>query len=286
VTSAVVLDAPAKVNLALEVIGRREDGYHELRSVFATVDLHDRVRVAPARTLDVRLSPPVPVAAGAELAGRAVRALAVASGREAHAYIRIRKRIPVAAGLGGGSSDAGTVLRALARLWQVDADLVALGAAIGSDVPFFAAGVDFALVAGRGERVSPLPLPVVPLWIVLVTLPVRVATASVFAALREDEWSVGYASERLADTFRDRSVGPLVVRELARNDLLAAAERVCPAIAEARAVGERRGVTLALSGSGPTMFAVADDAAGAIRIARGLRRDGLRARAHRLGSDI
>ena len=281
-----VLDAPAKINLALEVIGRRDDGYHELRSVFATLELRDRVRVAPARTLDVRLSPPVSVAPGAELARRAALALAAASGHEARAYVRIRKRIPVAAGLGGGSSDAGTALRALALLWDVDADLVALGAAIGSDVPFFASGVDFAMVAGRGERVLPLPSPVVPIWIALVTLSARVPTASVFAALREDEWSVGYASERLADAFRDRSVAPALVRELARNDLLGAAERVCPAIAEARAVGQRRGVTLALSGSGPTLFAVADDEGDAIRIARTLRRDGLRVRARRLGSDI
>ena len=274
------------MNLVLEVLGRREDGYHELRSVFATADLSDRVRVAPARTLDVRLSPPVPVTRGAELAGRAARALAALSGREALAHVRIRKRIPVAAGLGGGSSDAGTVLRALARLWRVDADLVALGAAIGADVPFFAAGEAFALVAGRGERVAALPAPPQPLWVALVTLSARVPTASVFAALREDEWSVGYASERLADAFRDRSVDPTLVRELARNDLLAAAERVCPAIAEARALAKRRGATLVLSGSGPTLFAVADDEADAIRIARGLRRDGLRARARRLGSHV
>ncbi len=280
---AVVLHAPAKLNLALEVIGRREDGYHELRSVFATLDLHDRVRVAPARMLDVRLSPPLDAAPSDELSARAARALAAVSGCEALAHLRIRKRIPVAAGLGGGSSDAGTALRALALLWRVDADLVALGAAIGSDVPFFASGAPFALVAGRGERVAPLPAPRRALWVALVTLPVRVPTAGVFAALRQDEWSVGYASERLADAFRDGSVDPPLVRELARNDLLAAAERVCLAIAEACAIAERRGVTLVLSGSGPTLFAVGDDEADAIRIARGLRAGGLRARARRLG---
>ena len=103
---AIVLAAPAKINLTLEVTGRRADGYHDLASVFATIGLCDRVRVAKARSLDVRLSPPLALAPGDDLASRAVRALAAASGRDPAAHVRIRKRIPIASGLGGGSSDA------------------------------------------------------------------------------------------------------------------------------------------------------------------------------------
>src|SRR5256884_6899891 len=156
--------APAKVNLTLEVLGSRPDGYHELASVFATVDLRDRVRVAPWRALDVKIVPTVDAPRGDDLASRAVRALADASGRPALAHVRVAKRIPVAAGLGGGSSDAGAVLRGLARVWRCELDLVALGATIGSDIPFFAAGADFALVEGRGERVRALRPPGDRLW--------------------------------------------------------------------------------------------------------------------------
>src|SRR5688572_20318120 len=176
---AVVLMAPAKVNLTLEVLGRRSDGYHELASVFATVDLSDRVRVAPSRELDVRIAPAVGAPAGEDLASRAVRALADASARPALAHVRVRKRIPVAAGLGGGSSDAGAVLRGLARVWRLDGvDLTPVAAQVGSDVPFFVSNAAYALVRGRGELIETLPAQA-PIWIALVQLPQRVPTAEV-----------------------------------------------------------------------------------------------------------
>ena len=170
--------APAKVNLTLEVLGERADGYHEIASVMATVDLRDDVRVGPAKALEVRIGPDVGAPRGDDLASRAARVLAASIGREPHARVRIRKRIPVAAGLGGGSSDAGAVLRALAHLWGVDADLAAIGATVGSDVPFFARACAVALVGGRGERIEALP-PAAGLWIALVTVPARLATGAV-----------------------------------------------------------------------------------------------------------
>ena len=279
---AVVLKAPAKVNLTLEVLGPRADGYHEIASVFATLDLCDRVRVAPWRELDVRVAPPVDAAAGDDLASRAVRALADASGRPALAHVRVRKRIPVAAGLGGGSSDAGTVLRALARAWRLNGlDLGAIGARVGSDVPFFASGAAYALVRGRGERVEALPAPD-PFWIALVRLPLRLSTADVFAAHRAKP-STGERSAGLAKVLRDRRATVATLRELLHNDLRDAAERVAPAIADARELASSAGVDLAMSGSGPSLFALGDDRAHAIRIARRLRRAGLQARAFRLG---
>ena len=280
---AVVHAAPAKLNLALEVLGRRDDGYHELRSIFATVDLADRVRVAAGRDLDVRIRPAVDTRAGTDLGTRAVLAIAAATGRAPLAHVRIRKRIPVAAGLGGGSSDAGAVLAALAAIWGVEVDLAAIAAAVGSDVPFFVSKAPYALVAGRGERIVPLAAPAVAVWAVLVRLPVRVATPAVFAELRPAEWSDGRAVEALAAVFAAGKIDPARIRAVAPNGLQAAAERLCPAIADARRVAEAKGIALRLSGSGPTLFWIADDRADALRVARILRRAGLDSRARVLG---
>jgi 4-diphosphocytidyl-2-C-methyl-D-erythritol kinase len=278
----VVLMAPAKVNLTLEVLGPRSDGYHELASVFATVDLRDRVRVAPWRALDVRIAPDVGAAAGDDLASRAVRALADASARPALAHVRIRKRIPVASGLGGGSSDAAAVLRGLARVWRLDGvDLLPVAARVGSDVPFFVSGAAYALIRGRGELVEALPAPE-PFWIALVQLREHVSTVDVFGAHRTRP-SNGERSAKLAKALRDRKVSVAAIRECLHNDLLEAAERVAPAIADARKNASAMGIDLAMSGSGPSLFALGDDRAHAIRITRRLRRAGLRARIFRLG---
>jgi 4-diphosphocytidyl-2-C-methyl-D-erythritol kinase len=282
VSRAVVLMAPAKVNLTLEVLGTRADGYHELASVFATIDLRDRVRVAPWRKLDVRIAPAVGGATGDDLASRAVRALAEASGRPALAHVRVRKRIPVASGLGGGSSDAGAVLRGLSHAWRLDgADLAPVAARVGSDVPFFVSGAAYALVRGRGELVEALPSPE-PMWIVLVQLREHVSTALVFGAHRIKPTN-GERSANLAKALRDRKVTAVVIRDAIHNDLSEAAERIAPAIADARKTASRVGIDLAMSGSGPSLFTLGDDRAHAIRISRRLRHEGLRARVFRLG---
>ncbi len=282
-TRAVTLLAPAKINLALAVTGKRSDGYHDLRSVFATIDLADRVRVAPYRRLEVRIVPDVGAPPGGELASRAVSAMAQAVGREPRAFVHVRKRIPVAAGLGGGSSDAGAVLRALATMWQhPDVDLVALAATLGSDVPFFASGARFALVTGRGERVDPLP-GLAGMHVVIVRLGARLATPDVFAALRSEDRRADGAVDALLGGFARHTVTPQLLRDNARNDLLGAAERLCPAVADARVRAAEHGIALSLSGSGPTLFAIADDRRHALRTARALRRIGLAAHAHTLG---
>ena len=275
-----MLLAPAKINLALAVTGKREDGYHDLRSVFATIDLADRVRVAPSQHLEVRIAPDVGAPRGDDLASRAVRAMAAATGHDAAAFVQIRKRVPVAAGLGGGSSDAAAVIRALATIWRRDdVDLVAVAATVGSDVPFFVRGARVALVSGRGERVDPLPAPP-PMHVVIVRSRLRLSTTDVFAALRSDDRGAMVSVDSVRGAFAQRSVTAELLREHAKNDLLAAAERLCPEIAQARARAAHRGIQLALSGSGPTLFTVADDRRDALRIARILRRIGLAAHAH------
>ena len=279
-TRAVTLLAPAKINLALAITGERADGYHELRSVFATIDLADRVRVAPSRTLEVRIAPGVGAPRGDDLASRAVRAMAAATGHDAAAFVHIRKRVPVAAGLGGGSSDAGAVIRALATIWRHgDVDLVAVAATVGSDVPFFVSGARVALVSGRGERVDPLPDPTA-MNVVIVRSRLRLSTTDVFAALRSDDRGAIVSVDSMRDAFARGIATAQLLRENARNDLLAPAERLCPEIVETRSHAAQRGIHLSLSGSGPTLFTVADDRRDALRMARILRRIGLAAHAH------
>ena len=287
--------APAKINLTLEVLGRRADGYHDLASVMTTVDLYDDVRIGPARALDVRIRPPihpggpaVDAPRGEDLASRAVRAIAAACGREPNVHVIVRKRIPVAAGLGGGSSDAGAVLRAVRDLWELgDIDLMPIAAAVGSDVPFFAAGCVLARVGGRGEHVEPIAPsslpggPAEPLWISLVTPPARSATRDVCAAF-DGPRGDGRATDEVVRLFATGTATPAALRARACNDLTAAAERVSPIVAEARAAARERGIDLHVSGSGPSLFAIADDRAHAIRMSRSLRRAGLRARPHAL----
>jgi 4-diphosphocytidyl-2-C-methyl-D-erythritol kinase len=280
VTRGVALLAPAKINLALAVVGKRDDGFHELRSVFATIDLADRVRVATHRRLEVRIAPDVGAPRGDDLASRAVRAMAAATAHEAAAFVQIRKRVPVAAGLGGGSSDAGAVLRALATIWQrSDIDLVALAATVGSDVPFFASGARVAFVGGRGERVEPVPDPPA-MHVVIVRIRARLVTEHVFGAVRGEDRGAAAAVDALRDAFVRGRVTPELLRENARNDLLEPAQRLCPAVADARSRAAQRGIALSLTGSGPTLFAVADDRRDALRTARTLRRIGLVAHAH------
>src|SRR5438067_3178505 len=272
---SISLAAPAKLNLALAVVGTRPDGYHDLRSVFARLDLADEGSVAPHRRLAIRNTA---VLDGEDIAARAVRAMAATAARDPHAFVRIRKRIPLAAGLGGGSSDAAAVLRALARLWRAEVDLPRVAAEVGSDVPFFAHDISVALVSGRGEHVQPLPPRREPLHVVVVRPTLRLRTADVFAEHRADERHAGAHVDALASALEMRALTPDLVRVHAENDLLAAAERLCPAITSWRSAAAARGIALAMTGSGPTLFAVADDRADAIRMSRILRRAGLRAR--------
>ena len=265
------LAAHAKINLTLDVVGRRPDGFHELRSVFARVSLADEVRVRRARAWRVSIRPPL--ADRPDLAERAARDLARRVGRADAATIAIRKRIPVASGLGGGSSDAAHVLRALATLWRVDdATVLASAAAIGSDVPFFLDG-PLALVRGRGEQVQALDGG--PWWGALAFLGGRISTAAAFARLEPASWSDGTRTARLVDALRSRAVGAAELRELCGNDLDAVAVSLCPAIARLRA--ELSPTPLFLTGSGPALFAIAHDRGGALAIRRRIRRAGARA---------
>ena len=243
------LAAHAKVNLTLEVLGTRPDGYHELRSVVAEIPLHDDVELLDASAGEVTVemsgdgmeAPCVPCEAN--LAVRAARALAAAAGVPRGVHIRIVKRIPVGAGLGGGSADAAAVLNGLNELWGVGLSkerLCEIGAEVGSDVPALVLG-GMVLMEGRGERVRallqrarrPLSQSVGPFDdnFVLRVPPIYASTARVYAE------------------FRPEDCGKF------RNDLQPAACRLYPAIAETIAEMEAEGLgDVQMTGSGSAVF--------------------------------
>jgi 4-diphosphocytidyl-2-C-methyl-D-erythritol kinase len=182
--------APAKLNLFLHITGRRADGFHDLETVFQLVDLYDELTISLRQDDQILRNPPpddpvlAALPAADDLTVRAARLLQQHSGTRLGADIHVRKRIPVGGGMGGGSSDAACVLRALNLLWSLDlplAELAKLGLQLGSDVPVFVYGSN-AFASGRGEVLTPVALP--ERWYLVVQPPVAVATRTVFAAPR------------------------------------------------------------------------------------------------------
>ena len=176
--------APAKLNLMLHVVGRRPDGYHELQTVFQLIDLRDAIDIAVREDgLISRPSGPAGVSEDQDLVVRAARALKEATGTRLGARISVIKKIPLGGGLGGGSSDAATTLVALNQMWKTglnSAQLAAIGAKLGADVPVFVAGRS-AWAEGIGEKLTPVQLGK-DSWYLVIFPGVLVPTASVFQA--------------------------------------------------------------------------------------------------------
>jgi 4-diphosphocytidyl-2-C-methyl-D-erythritol kinase len=174
--------APAKLNLFLHVVGRREDGYHLLQSILTFIDYGDRLRFRKRNDGIIgRVNDLAGVAPGSDLALRAAKILQQETGIHFGADIELEKRIPIGGGLGGGSSDAATTLIVLNHLWETGltrAELQAIGLRLGADVPFFIFGQS-AFAEGVGEKLHPIDLP--QLWYLVLTPPVTVVTAQVFS---------------------------------------------------------------------------------------------------------
>ena len=266
--------APAKINLTLEILGRREDGYHALRSVMATVALTDDLTFAPSERFGFACEPP-------HLApdNLVVRAFAQVGLGDVPLAVTLHKAIPVGAGLGGGSSDAASVLRAAMGGAFGDAgtrDWIADARALGSDVPFFLAGAP-ALVEGTGERVTALGSPP-PWWVVLAVPDVHVATGPAYGMLAEERAASPMPSRPRAASATIRCGEALQRRDFAAvqsamcNDFEATIARAYPpvrALLDAlRAAGAPRPM---LSGSGGACFALTEREAGARAIADALR---------------
>ena len=269
-----VFRAPAKVNLTLHILGRREDGYHELDSIVAFAGVGDRLAFVPDAPLSLEVVGPTAEAAGPEgdnLVLKAARALAErVSGLRLGRFV-LWKQLPVAAGLGGGSSDAAAALRALAAhnsLAPNDPRLAEAARATGADVPV-CLDPRARRMGGMGERLS-APLGLKPLPAVLVNPRAASPTPAVFAGMGLAKGqSSGLAA--FAEPLDGDAVAALA---RGRNDMQASAERLTPAISQTLALlGEAGGARLVrMSGSGATCFALYADRHAAARAASWLRR--------------
>jgi len=251
------LPAPAKLNLFLRVTGRRADGYHELQTAYALIDLADWLdferRTDGLIVREGDLTGPVED----DLAVRAAYALQNASGTAFGATIGVSKRIPVGSGMGGGSSDAATTLVALNRLWDLNlprSDLSAIGLPLGADVPFFLHGGD-AFAEGIGERLTSIGLP--PMWFAIVWPRVHVSTREIFtdAGLTRNSKATKIADfSAVAAALADEAAGNLDLPSSLVNDLEPVARRRYPVIDEAIKRLSRFGAAR-MTGSGSAVFA-------------------------------
>ena len=239
--------APGKLNLFLHVLGRRADGMHELQTVFRLIDIGDRVGVRARKDAEIRFRG----AFGEEnLCARAARLLQATSGARQGADLELEKRLPVGGGLGGGSSDAATVLLVLNRRWNLNlarGELMKIGERLGADIPFFLYGRN-ALGEGAGERLEGIDL--APAWYLILAPQVSVSTREIFtdAALTRDT--------------KPLTMAPFLPGQ-GRNDLEAVAVRRYPQIAEHLEWLRAHRPQARMTGSGACVFAEFDEEAGA-----------------------
>jgi 4-diphosphocytidyl-2-C-methyl-D-erythritol kinase len=268
-SEACFVRAYAKINLTLDVLGQRSDGYHELATVMQTVDLHDTICLTATDDQRVQVICTTPALSNNDnLAARAVDKVRQYLGWRQGVRIELYKCIPTAAGLGGGSSDAAAVLLALRQWWQLplsSTDLLSMAASLGSDVPFFLTG-GLAFCEGRGERVTPLARywPPSMRWLLLLKPAISLSTAAVFRDLPASDYTDGTHSKAVASALHANSDPQL---EHLHNSLERGVLERYPAIAQARADLLSAGASVVrLSGSGPTFFAPFAELASAIQV--------------------
>jgi 4-diphosphocytidyl-2-C-methyl-D-erythritol kinase len=251
-----VLSAAAKVNLTLEVLSKRSDGYHEIATVMQTVDLVDRLTLEDADTLVLQASTAGVPTDNTNLVLRAAFALREAAHVDRGARISLDKRIPVAAGLGGGSADAAAALLGLNRLWGLRwprAKLEAVAVRLGMDVPFFLRGGG-ALASGRGEQLEPVDVGGSAL--ILVNPRFGSSTAEVYGRMTPAMYSDGKRAGAMIEALRSRRAARIAASLY--NSLEAAVAPVHPEIGRMKAALLAAGALGAvMSGSGPTVFGVA-----------------------------
>jgi 4-diphosphocytidyl-2-C-methyl-D-erythritol kinase len=261
----------------LDVLGRRADGYHELVTLMQTIDLHDTICLVETTDDSVHIRCNTPGLDNAEnLAVRAAQLVRQRLNIRRGLLLELHKSIPMAAGLGGGSSDAAAVLLALQRWWQLPltaSDLLEMAAALGSDVPFFLTG-GLALCEGRGERVTPLAphWPSTMRWLLLLKPAIAVSTATVFGNLPSSDYTTGMHSQVIRNALETG-------QELSRLDLHNGLARVVmeryPEVTSAYTDFQESGASLVrLSGSGPTLFAPFTELIQALEVQRRLQARG------------
>ncbi|MCU6710860.1 4-(cytidine 5'-diphospho)-2-C-methyl-D-erythritol kinase [Paenibacillus sp. J5C_2022] len=265
--------APAKINLLLDVLRKREDGYHEVEMIMTMVDLADRLEMSELPRDTIIISSQVGYIPLDEknLAFQAARLIKERYEVKQGVYIHLDKKIPVAAGLAGGSSDAAATLRGLNRLWRLNIpedELCELGAELGSDVPFCVTG-GTALASGRGEKLEPVDSPP-QCWVVLAKPPINVSTADVYGRLRANELkshpSIAGMRNALAGGSFHEMCGNL------GNVLETVTLELYPEVRQLKESMIRLGADgVLMSGSGPTVFGLVSKEAKLPRIYNGLR---------------
>ena len=254
--------APAKINLTLEVLAKRQDGFHEIRSVIQTINLCDSLRFQSSQSIEIKCDIPIWIPEES-LVSKTIKLLQETTGCSEGVTIKVDKRIPLMSGLGGDSSDAAATLRGLNEFWELGlsmGELLELASRLGSDVAFFLYR-DTALIEGRGERVTPLP-PLPNMWVVLVVpaVPGMLGkTKHLYASLKTSHYTDGQVTERLGESL-------WVGGEFTPSALFNTFENV----AFARFAGlnvyrehivEIGAADVHLVGSGPTLFTLVKDKA-------------------------
>jgi len=247
------VQAYAKINLTLEILGRRSDGFHEVKSILQTIDLADRMDFSPASRLRVDCDDPS-LDGDANLIWQAAVMLAERAGIEPGAHIFVRKRIPVGMGFGGGSSDAAMALLALNQLWGIGLpvnEIYSMAAKIGSDVSFFLQG-GTALTEGRGERVSALPaLAQMPVLLVCPDETFGDKTRKLYAHITSAHYSDGGITRRQVQTM----MGGQLETSMLYNVFEDVAFQVFPGLGNLyQRVANLVAGPLHLCGSGPALF--------------------------------
>lgn len=267
-----LVKAPAKINLSLDVLGKREDGYHEVEMVMTTIDLADHIELSERHDQEIKIVSQNRFVPDDErnLAYQAARLLKTRCGVRQGVEIAIDKVIPVAAGLAGGSSDAAATLRGLNTLWNLGLsldELATLGAEIGSDVSFCVYG-GTALAKGRGENITKLPAPP-NCWVILAKPSIGVSTAEIYRQLDLNEVVHPDIPGMIAALYTRDYAG---ICKHAGNVLESVTLKAYPQVAQIKKQMQRFGADLVLmSGSGPTVFGLVRHDSRLQRIYNGLR---------------
>ena len=267
------LKAYAKVNLALEVIGKRDDGYHNVTTILQTVDLADTVVIEEADELSVECDQ-VDLSGDSNLAWKAAETLADRARIVPRGHIRIEKRIPVASGLGGGSADAAATLVGLNRICELGLsrdELAGLAAGLGSDVPFLITG-GTALGTGKGDAITPLPeLPALEMLLVVPAESIEAKTPTMYRALRPGDFSDGARARAVADSL---STGSLSSADCC-NAFERAAREIFPGLANVwNRVADAAKHPPRLSGAGPAIYCMPSSESERIQVAESLQGTG------------
>jgi 4-diphosphocytidyl-2-C-methyl-D-erythritol kinase len=268
---ALVVQAHAKVNLGLEILGRRTDGYHDVMTVLQEVDLADTLTFADAPSVTLGCSR-VDLAGETNLVLQAVSALQARAKTPAGVAIQIEKIIPVAAGLGGGSSDAAATLVGLNRFWELgltDDQLTGLARSLGADVAFFLHG-GTQVATGRGDQLEPLPTPALPM--LLVTPPSQLAdkTRRLYQALQPADFSDGSRTREVAEAIR---AGRPLRPEILVNGFTRPALELFPKLTETIELLRALGAEPLLGGAGPTLLVVGKSRGELADLTKAIQRD-------------